>query len=108
MVMLQLSRTELLNAYRSMAMIRAFEDAVHAASHAGEIPGYVHLCAGQEAAAVGVCMQLHETDLVFGTHRSHGHCIAKGCDVEAMMKEVYGKADGLCRGKGGSMHIANP
>jgi acetoin:2,6-dichlorophenolindophenol oxidoreductase subunit alpha len=107
MVMLQLSRDELVKAYRSMATIRAFEDAVHVACRDAEIPGYVHLCAGQEAAAVGVCIHLKETDFVFGTHRSHGHCIAKGCDPFAMMKEIYGKADGLCKGKGGSMHLAS-
>ena len=105
--MLQLSRAELLKAYRTMATIRAFEDAVHVACCNGEIPGYVHLCAGQEAAAAGVCIHLKETDYVFGTHRSHGQCIAKDCDLAAMMKEIYGKAGGLCNGKGGSMHLAS-
>jgi pyruvate dehydrogenase E1 component alpha subunit len=106
--MLQLSRAELLKAYRRMATIRAFEDAVHGACARGEIPGYVHLCAGQEAAAVGVCTHLEHKDFVFGTHRSHGQCIAKDCDIVAMMKEIYGRAGGLCRGKGGSMHLASP
>src|SRR3546814_4685792 len=64
------------------------------------------LC-GQEAAAVGVCDHLTDDDYIVSTHRGHGHCIAKGCDVKGMMKEIYGRRDGLCKGRGGSMHIAD-
>src|SRR3546814_20580833 len=62
---------------------------------------------GQEAAAVGVCDHLTDDDYIVSTHRGHGHCIAKGCDVKGMMKEIYGRRDGLCKGRGGSMHIAD-
>ncbi|MCK4868501.1 MAG: thiamine pyrophosphate-dependent dehydrogenase E1 component subunit alpha, partial [Alphaproteobacteria bacterium] len=71
------------------------------------IPGFVHLYAGEEASAAGVCAELSDKDYIASTHRGHGHCIAKGCDVKAMMKEIYGARDGLCGGKGGSMHIAD-
>jgi pyruvate dehydrogenase E1 component alpha subunit len=69
--------------------------------------GFMHLYAGEEAVAVGVCQQLRETDWVASTHRGHGHCIAKGVDVAAMMAELFGRATGCCKGKGGSMHIAD-
>lgn len=105
--MLQLSRDELLKCYRSMRTIREFEDRVHEEFASGKIPGFVHLYAGEEASAVGVCMHLDDKDCIGSTHRGHGHCIAKGCDVGAMMKEIYGRRDGLCGGKGGSMHIAD-
>jgi pyruvate dehydrogenase E1 component alpha subunit len=104
---MQLNRQELADAYRAMRMIREFEERVHVEFATGEIPGFVHLYAGEEASAVGVCMQLTERDKLASTHRGHGHCIAKGCDVGAMMKEIYGRKDGLCGGKGGSMHIAD-
>jgi len=103
----QLSREDLLHAYRAMRTIRAFEDRVHDEFAAGGIPGFVHLYAGEEASGVGVCMNLDDRDYIASTHRGHGHCIAKGCDVKAMMKEIYGRRDGLCGGKGGSMHIAD-
>ncbi|MEM8547718.1 MAG: thiamine pyrophosphate-dependent dehydrogenase E1 component subunit alpha, partial [Pseudomonadota bacterium] len=70
-------------------------------------PGFTHLYSGQEAIAAGVCAHLADDDYIVSTHRGHGHCIAKGCDVIGMMKEIYGRADGLCKGKGGSMHIAD-
>jgi acetoin:2,6-dichlorophenolindophenol oxidoreductase subunit alpha len=105
--MLQLSRDQLLKAYTRMRTIREFEERVHAEFGAGAIPGFVHLYAGEEASAVGVCLNLEEKDRIASTHRGHGHCIAKGCDVKAMMKEIYGRRDGLCAGKGGSMHIAD-
>ncbi len=104
---MQLNREQLLEAYRVMRTIREFEDRVHHEFAAGNIPGFVHLYAGEEASAVGVCMNLEEADYIGSTHRGHGHCIAKGCDVKAMMKEIYGRRDGLCGGKGGSMHIAD-
>jgi pyruvate dehydrogenase E1 component alpha subunit len=90
-----------------MRLIREFEDAVHEEFAAGNIPGFVHLYAGEEASAVGFCMHLDERDAIASTHRGHGHCIAKGCDERAMMFEIFGKKDGLCGGKGGSMHIAD-
>jgi pyruvate dehydrogenase E1 component alpha subunit len=105
--MLQLSRDELTKAYTQMRTIRAFEDRVHDEFAAGKLPGFVHLYAGEEASAVGVCLHLGDKDRIGSTHRGHGHCIAKGCDVKGMMKELFGRRDGLCGGKGGSMHIAD-
>jgi pyruvate dehydrogenase E1 component alpha subunit len=104
---MQLSRDELRRAYRTMRLIRTFEDRVNQEMATGDVPGAAHLYAGQEASAVGVCMHLADTDQIASTHRGHGHCIAKGCDVDGMMAEIFGKATGLCGGKGGSMHIAD-
>ena len=104
---MQLSRDELTRAYREMRTIRTFEDRLHVELPKGEIPGNAHLYAGQEACAVGVCMHLDDKDVIASTHRGHGHCIAKGCDTRAMMREIYGRAGGSCGGKGGSMHIAD-
>ena len=104
---MQLNREDLLKAYRDMRTIRTFEDRVHDEFAKGGIPGFVHLYAGEEASGVGVCMNLDDRDKIASTHRGHGHCIAKGCDAKAMMKEIYGRRDGLCGGKGGSMHIAD-
>ena len=104
---MQLSRDELLTAYRTMRTIREFEERLHVEFATGDIPGFVHLYAGEEASGVGVCMHLDNRDRIASTHRGHGHCIAKGCDVDAMMAEIYGRRDGLCAGKGGSMHIAD-
>lgn len=102
-----MSHEELLQAYRVMRTIREFEERIHVENTTGDIPGFVHLYAGEEAIATGVCMSLNEDDYIASTHRGHGHCIAKGCDVKAMMKEIYGRSTGLCGGKGGSMHIAD-
>ena len=102
-----LTREELRSAYRTMRTIREFEDRLHVEFATGEIPGFVHLYAGEEAIAAGICAHLTGDDYIASTHRGHGHAIAKGCDVHAMMKEIYGRRDGLCRGKGGSMHIAD-
>jgi TPP-dependent pyruvate/acetoin dehydrogenase alpha subunit len=102
-----LTRDQLLDVYRVMRTIREFEERVHTEFATGEIPGFVHLYAGEEAIAAGVCAHLGPEDYVASTHRGHGHAIAKGCDVKAMMAEIYGKRDGLCHGKGGSMHIAD-
>lgn len=93
--------------YTKMNEIRKFEDQVHKIFATGEIPGFVHLYAGEEAIAVGVCAHLRKTDYITSTHRGHGHCIAKGCDLNGMMAEIFGKETGLCKGKGGSMHIAD-
>lgn len=93
--------------YQKMVEIRKFEDAVHELFGKGKLPGFVHLYAGEEAIATGVCAHLIDEDSITSTHRGHGHCIAKGCDLKGMMAEIYGKATGLCKGKGGSMHIAD-
>jgi pyruvate dehydrogenase E1 component alpha subunit len=102
-----LSKEQLLDAYRTMRTIREFEERLHVEFATGEIPGFVHLYAGEEAIAAGVMGHLKEDDFIASTHRGHGHAIAKGCDVKAMMAEIYGKESGLCHGKGGSMHIAD-
>ena len=102
-----LSSERLLEAYRIMRTIREFEERVHAEFATGDIPGFVHLYAGEEASAAGVCMHLDDRDAIASTHRGHGHCIAKGVDPTGMMAEIYGKITGTCRGKGGSMHIAD-
>lgn len=102
-----LSKEKLLDAYRTMRTIREFEERLHTEFAKGEIPGFVHLYAGEEAAGTGIMMHLTDTDRIASTHRGHGHCIAKGVDVKSMMAEIYGKAAGACRGKGGSMHIAD-
>ena len=104
---MQLSKDELLRAYRMMKTIREFEERLHVEFATGDIPGFVHLYAGEEASATGFCMHLDERDKIASNHRGHGHSIAKGCDVDAMMAEIYGKETGLCGGKGGSMHIAD-
>lgn len=90
-----------------MRTIREFEDRLHVDFSRGDIPGFVHLYAGEEAAAVGIMSHLTDGDRIASTHRGHGHCIAKGVDVVSMMKEIYGKKGGACNGKGGSMHIAD-
>jgi TPP-dependent pyruvate/acetoin dehydrogenase alpha subunit len=103
----ELTKDQLLEAYRVMRTIRDFEERLHTEFATGEIPGFVHLYAGEEAIAAGVCAHLGADDYVASTHRGHGHSIAKGCDVTAMMAEIYGKRAGICHGKGGSMHIAD-
>jgi len=93
--------------FSTMVRIRAFERAAVAALNEGEAPGVVHPSIGQEAVAVGVCANLRRADRITSTHRGHGHAIAKGSDIGAMMLELYGRAGGSCGGKGGSMHIAD-
>lgn len=96
-----------LQMYRTMQLIRAFEEAAGKAFHDGRIRGPVHQYVGQEAIAVGVCANLRPTDYIASYHRGHGHAIAKGADIERMMKELLGREGGTCGGKGGSMHIAD-
>jgi TPP-dependent pyruvate/acetoin dehydrogenase alpha subunit len=91
-----------------MALIRAFELKVSELYRDGEIPGFVHTSLGQEAVAVGVCGQLASDDYMATTHRGHGHCLAKGAEPAGMMAELFAKETGLCHGKGGSMHVADP
>jgi acetoin:2,6-dichlorophenolindophenol oxidoreductase subunit alpha len=102
-----LERPALLQAYRTMRTIREFEERLHVDFGRGDIPGFVHLYAGEEAAGTGIMMHLADGDRIASTHRGHGHCIAKGVDVVGMMKEIYGRKGGACNGKGGSMHIAD-
>jgi TPP-dependent pyruvate/acetoin dehydrogenase alpha subunit len=103
----ELTHEQLLEGYRTMRAIREFEERLHVEMPKDEIPGFVHLYAGEEAIAAGVCVLLEDDDYVASTHRGHGHAIAKGCDVKEMMAEIYGRRTGLCHGKGGSMHIAD-
>jgi pyruvate dehydrogenase E1 component alpha subunit len=104
---LQMSREELARAYRRMSAIRQFEERVEKEFALGNIPGFAHVYLGQEASGVGICHDLTDEDWIGSTHRGHGHCLAKGCDIKGMMLEIMCKADGLCGGKGGSMHIAD-
>jgi len=93
--------------YRQMLTIRIFEEHVNELYLAAKMPGLAHLYSGEEAVAVGVCATLRRTDYITSTHRGHGHCIAKGASLDRMYAELLGKAAGYCRGKGGSMHIAD-
>ena len=95
---MNLTSHELLDAYRVMRTIRDFEERVHDEFAAGEIPGFVHLYAGEEASATGICAHLTARDYIASTHRGHGHCIAKGVDVHGMMAELFGRRTGLCGG----------
>ncbi len=104
---MELDADKLLWIYERMTLIREFEERVHVDFATGALPGFVHLYAGEEAVAVGVCANLTDDDFITSTHRGHGHCIAKGVDVRNMMAEIHGKATGACKGKGGSMHIAD-
>ncbi|MFN8660641.1 MAG: thiamine pyrophosphate-dependent dehydrogenase E1 component subunit alpha [Thermomicrobiales bacterium] len=103
----ELDRDALLGMYERMMEIRVFEDMAGKNFAAGLIPGFVHLYAGEEAVAVGICSQLTDTDFITSNHRGHGHCIAKGVDIPGMVAELMGKSTGVCKGKGGSMHIAD-
>jgi len=97
-----------LHAYEQMAKIREFEENANQLYLKALMPGLTHLYSGQEAVAVGVCEALRRDDYITSTHRGHGHCIAKGASVDLMFAELLGKEAGYCRGKGGSMHIADP
>ena len=92
---------------KMMTRIRVFEDRVLREFATGDMPGFVHTYHGAEPVAAGVCAHLGESDMITSTHRGHGHCIAKGCDLSAMVAELYGRETGLCHGRGGSMHIAD-
>jgi len=94
--------------YRRMVMIREFEDQVNELYTRALMPGLAHLYVGEEAVAVGICEALQSTDYITSTHRGHGHCVAKGASPDRMFAELLGKEAGYCRGKGGSMHIADP
>jgi pyruvate dehydrogenase E1 component alpha subunit len=94
--------------YRRMVMIRLFEEQVNELYTRALMPGLAHLYVGEEAVAVGICEALHQDDYITSTHRGHGHCLAKGAAPDRMFAELLGKEAGYCRGKGGSMHIADP
>ena len=96
-----------LHMYAEMWRIRAFEEQVNELYRSAKMPGLAHLYIGEEAVAVGICEALRRDDFITSTHRGHGHCLAKGADVERMFCELLGKEAGYCRGKGGSMHIAD-
>lgn len=102
-----LDRERQLALYRKMVLIRKVEEMLGNASRAAELPGPVHLYVGQEAIAVGVCDHLAPDDWIASTHRGHGHFLAKGGDTTAMVAEVFGRESGICRGRGGSMHVAD-
>jgi len=102
----QLTRELSLQAYRRMVRIRRFEEEAMRRAMAGEFSG-MHSSSGQEAAIVGACLALRDDDYITGTHRSHGHPIGKGADLKPLMAELYGKATGICKGRGGSMHLAD-
>lgn len=93
--------------FRRMLRIRGFEQAVTRLINEGEVPGACHSSIGQEAAVVGACMALRQDDYMSGTHRSHGHPIGKGADLKPLMAEILGKATGVCKGRGGSMHLTD-
>src|SRR5574341_2364748 len=94
--------------YQQMLKIRVFEEHVNDLYQSRRMPGLAHLYIGQEAVAVGVCEALRRDDTITSTHRGHGHCLAKGASLDRMFAELLGKEAGYCRGKGGSMHIADP
>ncbi len=102
-----IAKEKLIDMYRTMVRIRTFEERVSKEFAAGNIPGFVHLYIGEEATATGACANLRPDDYITSTHRGHGHLIAKGGKTDLMMAELYGKETGYCKGKGGSMHIAD-
>jgi len=104
---LNLERAKLLEMYRRMLEIRLFEEKVFELYGQNLVPGTIHLYTGEEAVAVGVCSNLRDDDYITSTHRGHGHCIAKGAQLGKVMAEILGKKTGYCKGKGGSMHIAD-
>jgi pyruvate dehydrogenase E1 component alpha subunit len=103
----KIANEKLLAMYETMVKIRLFETKVSELFAAGKLPGFIHLYIGEEAVATGICSQLKPQDFITSTHRGHGHLIAKGGDMDKMMAELYGKRTGYCKGKGGSMHIAD-
>jgi len=103
----QLGKQELADALLKMHQIRRFEEGAEDSYMRGLIHGTMHLSIGQEGSAVGVCTMLNDTDQITSTHRGHGHCVAKGADLKLMFAEFFGKEEGYCKGRGGSMHIAD-
>lgn len=104
---MSISNSKVIDMYKTMLKIRKFEEVAMNASAEGRIPGFIHLYIGEEAVATGVCANLNDKDYITSTHRGHGHIVAKGGDLKLMMAELFGKATGYCKGRGGSMHIAD-
>jgi acetoin:2,6-dichlorophenolindophenol oxidoreductase subunit alpha len=104
---MNLSNSKITEMYKTMVTIRKFETRAKELFAAGKLPGFVHLYIGEEAVAAGACANLNADDYITSTHRGHGHIVAKGGDLKFMMAELYGKSTGYCKGKGGSMHIAD-
>ena len=104
---MQLSKDKLIDAYTRMKKIRVFEETMRDEFAKGTVPAFIHLYIGQEAIASGICVELNDDDTIASTHRGHGHCLAKNSNLERMTMEIFCRADGLCEGKGGSMHIAD-
>ena len=104
---MQLSKDKLIDAYTRMKKIRVFEETMRDEFSKGTVPAFIHLYIGQEAIASGICVELNDDDTIASTHRGHGHCLAKNSNLERMTMEIFCRADGLCEGKGGSMHIAD-
>ena len=104
---MQLSKGKLIDAYTRMKKIRVFEETMRDEFAKGTVPAFIHLYIGQEAIASGICVELNDDDTIASTHRGHGHCLAKNSNLERMTMEIFCRADGLCEGKGGSMHIAD-
>ena len=104
---MSLTQEKCLKMYTDMWRIRLFEEEANRQTNLGNVVGTLHMYCGEEAVAVGVCANLRDDDYVLGTHRSHGHCLAKGAESDKMMAELFGKATGTCGGKGGSMHVAD-
>jgi pyruvate dehydrogenase E1 component alpha subunit len=103
----EVGKDKLLKMYRTMQTIRQFEERLRELFKDGKVPGFVHVSIGEEASATGVCAALTDTDYITSTHRGHGHLLAKGGKLRPMMAELFGKKTGYCKGKGGSMHIAD-
>ena len=104
---MQLNKDKLIDAYTRMKKIRVFEETMRDEFAKGTVPAFIHLYIGQEAIASGICVELNDDDTIASTHRGHGHCLAKNSNLERMTMEIFCRADGLCEGKGGSMHIAD-
>ena len=104
---MQLSKDKLIDSYTRMKKIRVFEETMRDEFSKGTVPAFIHLYIGQEAIASGICVELNDDDTIASTHRGHGHCLAKNSNLERMTMEIFCRADGLCEGKGGSMHIAD-
>ena len=102
---MQLSKDKLIDAYTRMKKIRVFEETMRDEFAKGTVPAFIHLYIGQEAIASGICVELNDDDTIASTHRGHGHCLAKNSNLERMTMEIFCRADGLCEGKGGSMHL---
>ena len=105
--MQKLGKTKLIQMYKKMVKIRRVEEKLVEVFSKGEIPGFIHVCIGQEATPVAVCSHLKDSDYICNTHRGHGHALAKGIDLKYFMAELFGRKNGFCRGRSGSMHLAD-